>query len=91
MYERFTDRARKVTQLSNQVALELNLPQTSGAKRVIESALAEARSLGHNYVGTEHLLLGLLQDSDSQAARLLAMRGLTLEKVRQAVLSILEK
>ena len=143
MYERFTDRARKVMQLANQEAQRFNhdfiatehillglikegsgvaakvlkgldlglgkvrlavenfvqsgpdmvtmgkLPQTPRAKRVIEYAIEEARNLNHNYVGTEHILLGLLRESEGIAAQVLMNLGLKLEDVRQEVLNLL--
>ncbi|QDV53793.1 ATP-dependent Clp protease ATP-binding subunit [Gimesia fumaroli] len=143
MYERFTDRARKVMQLANQEAQRFNheyigtehillglvkegsgvaanvlknldvdlrkirlevekivqsgpdmvtmgkLPQTPRAKKVIEYAMEEARNLNHNYVGTEHLLLGLLREQDGVAAQVLMNLGLKLEEVREEVLNLL--
>jgi ATP-dependent Clp protease ATP-binding subunit ClpA len=143
MYERFTDRGRKVMQLANQEAKRLNhaciapehillglvsegsgvaanvlknmgidlqkirqevekngqsgsgavtkgrLPQTDQAKKVIEYSIEEARSLNHNYVGTEHLILGLLREQEGVAASALAKLGATLDEVRQAVLMLL--
>ncbi len=143
MFERFTDRARKVMALANQEAQRFNheyvgtehvllglvkegqgvaanvlhnlqvdlkkirlevekivksgpamvtmgkLPQTPRAKKVIEFAIEEARSLGHNYVGTEHLLLGLLREHDGVAAQVLMNLGLKLDEVRAEVLNIL--
>ncbi|MFA5865665.1 MAG: ATP-dependent Clp protease ATP-binding subunit [Phycisphaerae bacterium] len=143
MFERFTDRARKVMALANQEAQRLNheyigtehillglvkegsgvgatvlkqldvdlrkvrmeveklvksgpdmvtmgkLPQTPRAKKVIEYAIEEARNLGHNYVGTEHLLLGLLREQDGVAAQVLVNLGLKLEEVREEVLNLL--
>ncbi|HEY3080220.1 MAG TPA: Clp protease N-terminal domain-containing protein [Chloroflexota bacterium] len=56
------------------------------AKHVLELATEEARGFDHNYVGTEHLLLGLLREEQGSAARFLASRGIELDKVRQAVL-----
>ncbi len=141
MFERFTDRARKVMALANQEAQRLNheyigtehillglvkegsgvganvlknldvdlrkvrleveklvkagsemvtmgkLPQTPRAKKVIEYAIEEARNLNHNYVGTEHLLLGLLREHDGVAAQVLMNLGLKLEEVRADVLN----
>ena len=138
MYERFTDRARKVMQLANQEAQRFNheyigtehillglikegsgvaanvlknlevdlrkirleveklvqsgpdmvtmgkLPQTPRAKKVIEYSMEEARNLGHNYVGTEHILLGLLREQEGVAAQVLMNLGLKLEEVREA-------
>src|SRR5919106_1157810 len=67
MYERFTDRARKVMQLANQ----------------------EAQRFNHEYVGTEHLLLGLLREQEGVAAQVLMNLGLKLEEVREEVLNLL--
>ena len=143
MYERFTDRARKVMQLANQEAQRFNheyigtehillglvkegsgvaanvlknldvdlrkirmevekivqtgpdmvtmgkLPHTPRAKKVIEYAMEEARNLNHNYVGTEHLLLGLLREQEGVAAQVLLNLGLKLEEVREEVLNLL--
>src|SRR5262249_21538200 len=143
MYERFTDRARKVMQLANQEAQRFNheyigtehlllglikegagvaanvlknlnidlsrarreieeivlagpgmvttgkLPQTPKAKKVIDHAIEEARSLGHNYVGTEHLLLGLVREEEGVAGQVLLNLGIDLEDVREEVLNLL--
>lgn len=143
MYERFTDRARKVMQLANQEAQRFNheyigtehillglvkegsgvaanvlknldvdlrkirievekivqtgpdmvtmgkLPQTPRAKKVIEYAMDEARNLNHNYVGTEHLLLGLLREQEGVAAQVLMNLGMKLDDVRDEVLNLL--
>ena len=143
MYERFTDRARKVMQLANQEAQRFNheyigtehillglikegsgvaanvlknldvdlrkirleveklvqsgpdmvtmgkLPQTPRAKKVIEYSMEEARNLNHNYVGTEHVLLGLLREQEGVAAQVLMNLGLKLEEVREEVLNLL--
>jgi len=143
MFERFTDRARKVMALANQEAQRFNheyigtehillglvkegsgvganvlknldvdlrkvrleveklvragpemvtmgkLPQTPRAKKVIEYAIEEARNLNHNYVGTEHILLGLLREHDGVAAQVLMNLGLKLEEVREEVLNLL--
>ncbi len=143
MYERFTDRARKVMQLANQEAQRFNheyigtehvllglikegsgvaanvlknldvdlrkirleveklvqsgpdmvtmgkLPQTPRAKKVIEYSMEEARNLNHNYVGTEHILLGLLREQEGVAAQVLMNLGLRLEEVREEVLNLL--
>jgi len=65
------------------------LPQTPRAKKVIEYAMDEARNLNHNYVGTEHLLLGLLREQEGVAAQVLMNLGLKLEDVRDEVLNLL--
>ena len=143
MFERFTDRARKVMALANQEAQRFNheyigtehillglvkegtgvganvlknldvdlhkvrleverlvksgpemvtmgkLPQTPRAKKVIEYAIEEAHNLNHNYVGTEHVLLGLLREKEGVAAQVLMNMGLKLEDVREEVLQLL--
>jgi len=62
-----------------------------GAKRVIELAIDEARYIGHNYIGTEHLLLGLLREGEGIAARVLDSLGVTLEKVRAEITRVQEQ
>src|ERR1700722_9770472 len=145
MYERFTDRARKVMQLANQEAkrfdhdyidtehillglakegsgvaatalknldIELQkipsevekhlqsvdwepvqstrrLPHTPKAKKVLDYAVEEARNLNHNYVGTEHILLGLLRGEEGVAALVLANLGLKIQDVRKEVQNLL--
>jgi ATP-dependent Clp protease ATP-binding subunit ClpA len=142
MYERFTDRAKKVIQLANEEAQRFNheyigtehillglikesggvaanvlrhlgidlrkvrlqvvrivqsgpdmatmgkLPQTPRAKKVIEYTMEEARNLNHNYVGTEHILLGLLREEEGVAAQVLMNLGLNLKDVRAEVLRL---
>src|SRR6202165_1376806 len=61
----------------------------SVANRVIEYSIEEARNLNHNYVGTEHLLLGLLREQEGVAAQVLMNLGLKLEDVREEVLNLL--
>ncbi len=65
------------------------LPQTPRAKKVIEYAIEEAHNLNHNYVGTEHVLLGLLREKEGVAAQVLMNMGLKLEDVREEVLQLL--
>jgi ATP-dependent Clp protease ATP-binding subunit ClpC len=143
MFERFTDRARKVMQLANYEAKRLNqeyvgtqhillgvikegtgvaanvlrnlgvdlettrseiekivqagpmfvtkgkLPVTPRAKNVLEFAIEEARGLNHNYIGTEHLLLGLLRVPEGVAAQVLINLHQKPEEVRKLVLSLL--
>jgi ATP-dependent Clp protease ATP-binding subunit ClpC len=61
------------------------LPQSAHAKEAIQYAIEEARALHHNYVGTEHLLLGLMCNSETVAAQVLANLGLTLDAMRDEV------
>ena len=69
------------------VAVEI--PFTPRAKRVLELSLEEARQLGHNYIGTEHLLLGLIREGEGVAARVLENLGVDLAKVRTQVIRML--
>ena len=69
------------------VAVEI--PFTPRAKRVLELSLEEARQLGHNYIGTEHLLLGLIREGEGVAARVLENLGVELSKVRTQVIRML--
>ncbi len=69
------------------VAVEI--PFTPRAKRVLELSWDEARQLGHNYIGTEHLLLGLIREGEGVAARVLENLGVDLNKIRSNVVKIL--
>ncbi len=143
MFERFTDRARRVTVLAQQEARMLNhnyigtehvllglihegegvaakaleslevsldavrqlveeiigqgqqapsghIPFTPRAKKVLELSLREALQLGHNYIGTEHILLGLIREGDGVAAQVLVKLGADLNRVRQQVTQLLQ-
>jgi len=142
MFERFTERARKVVYLAQQEAVRLGhnvvgtehlllglvaegegvaakalesmnidlvkirqeieriigigetnpfgeVPFTPRAKRVLELAVDEGRQMGHNYVGTEHILLGLIREGEGVAAQVLKNLGADLDKVRKQVISLL--
>jgi len=65
------------------------IPFTPRAKKVLELAVAEAKNLGHNYVGTEHILLGLIREEEGVAAQVLTSLGADLEKVRQQAINLL--
>ena len=65
------------------------LPYTSRAKKVLEFAMAEARDFNHSYVGTEHLLLGLLREEKGIAAQVLNSLGVTLDEARAETLKVL--
>ncbi|MBN1353606.1 MAG: ATP-dependent Clp protease ATP-binding subunit [Candidatus Omnitrophica bacterium] len=66
-----------------------DIPFTPKAKKVIELAMEEARSLGHNYIGTEHLLLGLIREGEGVASQVLLNLGMDLDKVRMEVMNLL--
>jgi hypothetical protein len=142
MFERFTDRARRVVVLAQEEARHLNhnhigtehillglinekqgvaaialtelgisleaaraqvvgivgqgaektashIPFTPRAKKVLELSLREALQLGHNYIGTEHILLGLIREGEGVAAQVLESQGADLDRVRQQVVQIL--
>src|SRR6476619_5366638 len=132
MFERFTDRARRVVVLAQEEARMLNhnyigtehillglihegegvaakaleslgislegvrqqapsghIPFTPRAKKVLELSLREALQLGHNYIGTEHILLGLIREGEGVAAQVLVKLGADLSRVRQQVIQLL--
>ena len=66
-----------------------HIPFTPRAKKVLELSLREALQLGHNYIGTEHILLGLIREGEGVAAQVLANLGADLEVVRQRVIQLL--
>ena len=66
-----------------------HIPFTPRAKKVLELSLRESRQLGHNYIGTEHILLGLLREGDGVAAQALVTLGADLNRVRQQVIQLL--
>ena len=142
MFERFTDRARRVVVLAQEEARRLNhnyigtehillgliqegeghaakaleelninidsvrsevveiigegqqspsghIPFTPRAKKVLELSLREALQLGHNYIGTEHILLGLIREGEGVAAQVLKKLGAELSQVRQTVIKLI--
>jgi len=66
-----------------------HIPFTPKAKKVLELALREALQLGHNYIGTEHILLGLIREGEGVAAQVLEELGADLNRVRQTVIHLL--
>jgi ATP-dependent Clp protease ATP-binding subunit ClpC len=66
-----------------------HIPFTPRAKKVLELSLREALQLGHNYIGTEHILLGLIRESDGVAAQVLVNLGCDLNRARQQVIQLL--
>jgi Clp amino terminal domain, pathogenicity island component/UvrB/uvrC motif len=66
-----------------------HIPFTPRAKKVLELSLREALQMGHNYIGTEHLLLGLIREGDGVAAQVLVQLGAGLDRVRQQVIELL--
>jgi ATP-dependent Clp protease ATP-binding subunit ClpC len=66
-----------------------HIPFTPRAKKVLELSLREALQLGHNYIGTEHILLGLIREGESVAAQVLVKLGADLNRVRQVVIALL--
>ena len=67
-----------------------HIPFTPRAKKVLELSLSEAMQLGHNYIGTEHILLGLIREGDGVAAQVLVNLGADLNRTRQQVIQLLQ-
>ena len=65
-----------------------HIPFTPRAKKVLELSLRESLQLGHDYIGTEHILLGLIREADGVAAQVLVMLGADLKRVRQQVITL---
>ena len=72
-----------------QTATAGHIPFTPRAKKVLELSLREALQLGHNYIGTEHILLGLIREGEGVAAQVLQKLGADLDRVRQTVIQLL--
>ena len=79
----------KIVQSGSDLVSVGQLPFTPRVKKVLEYAMEEARALGHNYIGTEHLLLGLLREQEGVAAQVLLNLGVKLEDVREEVIGLL--
>lgn len=79
----------KLVQFGPSTIVSGDIPFTPKAKKVIELAMDEARRLGHNYIGTEHLLLGLIKEGEGVASHVLMNVGLDLNKVRAEVIKLL--
>jgi len=81
----------KIVQAGPDMVTMGKMPMTPRAKKVMEYAIEEARTLEHNYIGTEHLLLGLLREQEGIAIQALTNLGVTLEEVREEILNLLGK
>ncbi|MDA7857887.1 ATP-dependent Clp protease ATP-binding subunit [bacterium] len=79
----------KIVGTGDNVLILGEVPFTPRAKKVLELAVQEAQNIGHNYVGTEHLLLGLLREQEGVAARVLENLGVSLDSVREQIMNIL--
>ncbi|MFQ5956942.1 MAG: Clp protease N-terminal domain-containing protein, partial [Candidatus Brocadiales bacterium] len=79
----------KIVQTGPDLVSVGQLPFTPKVKKVLEFAMEEAKNLGHNYIGTEHLLLGLLREHEGVAAQVLLNLGVRLEDVREEVINLL--
>lgn len=80
---------KKVAPTGNTINSSTSLPFTPKAKKVLEFSLEEARNLDHNYIGTEHLLLGLLREQEGMAAQIMLELGVKLDDVRAQVMELL--
>jgi ATP-dependent Clp protease ATP-binding subunit ClpC len=83
------DRVREITGEHSGAAHEGHIPFTPRTKRVLELSLREAIQLGHDHIGTEHILLGLVREGEGVAALILVELGADLNEVRQRVLGLL--
>jgi Clp amino terminal domain, pathogenicity island component len=81
--------AREVPQADKGIAAHHQIPFTPRAKKVLELSLREALSLGHDWIGTEHILLGLVRENEGVAARVLLDFGADAETIRDGVISML--
>lgn len=88
MFERFTEWVRRVRGPAEDEA-NLRDQLTDRGRRVLDLAQDEARLLGHSYIGTEHLLLGLIREEDGVAAQVLVRLGADLKQVRQQVIELI--
>ena len=79
----------KIVPVGHDIVIMEKLPHTPRAKKVLDLAVEEAEALAHNYVGTEHLLLGVLREGEGVAGRVLKNLGLKLDDARGEVLSFL--
>ncbi len=86
---RVRSEVEKIVGTGDNVMLLGEIPFTPRAKKVLELAVEEAQNMGHNYVGTEHLLLGLIREEEGVAARVLENLGVRLDVVREEVISLL--
>jgi ATP-dependent Clp protease ATP-binding subunit ClpC len=86
--ETVRQRVEEVTGRGEQTASR-HIPFTPGAKKVLELALQESRALGHNYIGTEHILLALIREGDGVAARVLSGLGASMDGAREQVIRLL--
>src|SRR3954467_10850303 len=86
---RVRNEIEKIVGTGDNVMLLGEIPFTPRAKKVLELAVEEAQNMGHNYVGTEHLLLGLIREEEGVAARVLENLGVRLDVVREEVISLL--
>jgi ATP-dependent Clp protease ATP-binding subunit ClpC len=87
--DKITLEIEKLVQPGPSTKINGDVPFTARAKKVIEMAMDEARNLGHNYIGTEHLLLGLIAEGEGVASQVLMNLGLDLRRVRQEVMNLL--
>ena len=84
-------RRKRCESIADDIPFSGHIPFTPRAKKVLELSLREARQLGHGYVGTEHILLGLVREPEGMAARILAQRGASDQRVRNVVIDELAR
>ncbi len=87
--ENLREKVEEAVELGGNTLTVGDLPYTSKSKRVLELSIEEARSMSHTYVGTEHILLGLLREESGLAAQILRQQGASFEEVRKEILKLL--
>ena len=87
--EKIRREIEKIVKAGPAMEPSVQIPFTPRAKKVVELALEEASNLGHNYIGTEHLLLALLREQEGIAAHVLQALGVRLKDVREEVIEFL--
>ncbi len=87
--ERVADKITELTGSGEGISTETELPMTPRTKRILQLAAIEARDMGHNYIGTEHLLMAILRDGDSVGVRVLISLGLDINRVYHEIIDSL--
>src|SRR6266550_2732365 len=91
MFEKYNEKARRALLFVDRISSSAELPLSEESKKILAYAAHEAESMLHQYVGTEHLLIGILRVESSTAARILTAKGLNVYGVREETISILKE
>ncbi len=88
--DKVIDKITELTGSNEPFSTETELPLTPRTKRILQLAAMEARQMGHNYIGTEHILIAIMRDSDSVGVRVLVSLGLNLQRVYEDIMESLD-